>query len=827
MPRILFLAANPENADTLLAGDELRQIEAALKNTPFQVIAKPAARLNELPDLLRQYKPQIVHFSGHGSRYGELMFVDDSGQSQSATVSALSNLFALFNHVVRCVVLNACYSEEQAAAVAENIDCVLGFEGAIRDDAARIFAYGFYAALAAGETLAVAPEHGIKQSDLKFPGALVDFHRSGRADPSTLRPLEWQDTSKAQANAIYGQYSFNQYFFGRNEELDELHNLLQRQSSVSICPVITGMGGLGKTQLAAHYARRHLADYRDGIFWVTAADLNSVGGQLADFCVTLGLSVADPQRQGDLREQKIGAFKHYLDQHPNALLIFDNVAVPDHLRTRQLGAQWTAFTLGGKLLITTRRRKLESDRFVELPLQRLPLEPARQILTTARADLAHDPDLDQLCAQFGFLPLMLNLAAAALKKRGGAIAGYLQKVQALGAEKLHHDVAKVNLDDYHKGLTAVLNEQWAMLEDENARLLLRVAGQLREAEVLPIARLGLLSGLQDVDDWERPLHDALAELEEASLIEPVDAQTIRLHPLVRDFAESLTPLDQRLDFRTQCAQHIADAYLDPQIGMKRLGEEYASRGIFALISDLLIAIEFFENSITTTHSSYNFRIQSILRLLQHEAHKLSHAPTYRKNIEFWQQVLFYSQIMNMHDFAAASIQLLEKVCYWRFLWPHKEAPTLVGHSLSGYRGGAKAMALLDSSSIITASNDHTLKVWNVITGELMQTLVGHKGWVFDVAVIDSNRVISASFDKTLKVWNLQTGQIERTLIGHKEWVSSVVRINDKYVASASSDRTVKIWNIESGEVETELLDTYMAKLALILNVRSYFEHQMK
>ena len=67
MPRILFLAANPENADTLLAGDELRQIEAALKNTPFQVIAKPAARLNELPDLLRQYKPQIVHFSGRSA----------------------------------------------------------------------------------------------------------------------------------------------------------------------------------------------------------------------------------------------------------------------------------------------------------------------------------------------------------------------------------------------------------------------------------------------------------------------------------------------------------------------------------------------------------------------------------------------------------------------------------------------------------------------------------------------------------------------------------------------------------------------------------------
>jgi len=86
-----------------------------------------------------------------------------------------------------------------------------------------------------------------------------------------------------------------------------LHTLLQEQTNVTICPVITGMGGLGKTQLAAHYARNHVDDYPDGIFWITAANLNDVRPQLADFCVALGLPVADPQRSGDLTEQKITA----------------------------------------------------------------------------------------------------------------------------------------------------------------------------------------------------------------------------------------------------------------------------------------------------------------------------------------------------------------------------------------------------------------------------------------------------------------------------------------------------------------------------------------
>ncbi len=193
MIRILFLAANPDNADTLLAGDELHQIEAALKHTRFEVIAKPAAHLGDLRDLLRQYKPQIVHFSGHGSTYGELMFVDDQGKSQSATISALANLFKLFNEHVRCVLLNACYSHEQAAAIAAEIDCVLGFEAAIRDDAARVFSRGFYSTLADGETIEVAKAHGLNEVELHYPDALLPCQIGGRADPATLRPLDWED----------------------------------------------------------------------------------------------------------------------------------------------------------------------------------------------------------------------------------------------------------------------------------------------------------------------------------------------------------------------------------------------------------------------------------------------------------------------------------------------------------------------------------------------------------------------------------------------------------------------------------------------------------
>jgi len=47
----------------------------------------------------------------------------------------------------RVVVLNACYSDAQADAMCSVVDCVIGMTGAIRDDAARSFAVGFYRAL--------------------------------------------------------------------------------------------------------------------------------------------------------------------------------------------------------------------------------------------------------------------------------------------------------------------------------------------------------------------------------------------------------------------------------------------------------------------------------------------------------------------------------------------------------------------------------------------------------------------------------------------------------------------------------------------------------
>ena len=82
----------------------------------------------------------------------------------------------------------------------------------------------------------------------------------------------------------------------------------------------------------------------------------------------------------------------------------------------------------------------------------------------------------------------------------------------------------------------------------------------------------------------------------------------------------------------------------------------------------------------------------------------------------------------------------------------------------------------DGRRVVSASLDHTLKVWDVATGECVATLEGHSQYVQCVAVFpDGQSVVSGSWDKTLKVWDVATGKCVATLEGHSAQVRCGVR----------------------------------------------------
>jgi WD40 repeat protein len=128
-------------------------------------------------------------------------------------------------------------------------------------------------------------------------------------------------------------------------------------------------------------------------------------------------------------------------------------------------------------------------------------------------------------------------------------------------------------------------------------------------------------------------------------------------------------------------------------------------------------------------------------------------------------------------------------------------------TLKAHADGVNACAVTpDGRRVVSASSDETLKVWDLDTGRLLTTLEGHIGSVNSCSVTpDGRRVVSASSDETLKVWDLDTGRLLTTLEGHTEWVRScAVTPDGRRVVSASDDKTLRVWDFETGRTVATL-----------------------
>jgi hypothetical protein len=172
--KILILTANPKGTDKLRLDEEARKIKESLrqasKRDQFNIDSEWAVRPRDIRRTILYSQPQIVHFSGHGEKDGGLAFENEMGQVQLVQPDALAGLFKLFSEKVECVILNACYSENQADAIARHIDFVIGMTKEISDRAAIEFAVGFYEALGAGRSVKIAYEFGCNA--IKMEGML-------------------------------------------------------------------------------------------------------------------------------------------------------------------------------------------------------------------------------------------------------------------------------------------------------------------------------------------------------------------------------------------------------------------------------------------------------------------------------------------------------------------------------------------------------------------------------------------------------------------------------------------------------------------------------
>jgi len=160
--RILFLSANPWTTSRILVDEEAREVFERLQEGPFrsefELHKHAATRPIDLQRLLLLYQPQIVHFSGHGTKRQKLILGGVAGRGKTVDSLGLAEVFALYKGHLKLVLLNACFTKLQARSIAQVIDYSVGTGKGIGDKAGVAFAGAFYRALGFGRSVRAAFE---------------------------------------------------------------------------------------------------------------------------------------------------------------------------------------------------------------------------------------------------------------------------------------------------------------------------------------------------------------------------------------------------------------------------------------------------------------------------------------------------------------------------------------------------------------------------------------------------------------------------------------------------------------------------------------------
>jgi WD40 repeat protein len=591
----------------------------------------------------------------------------------------------------------------------------------------------------------------------------------------------------------------NPDFVGRHTELLDLYlSLICELNVVAINQVVNvfGLGGIGKTQLAVEFAYRFAFAFPEGVLWLNAA--RDWQTEFACAARKLGLTVEDPT-SSDADTRLLHKLQGYISEHKSMLVVMDNVADPSKLDDEVLPG-FVPTALGCCLMFTSRSQALPVNAKA-LEVEVLSDDAAFELLTKGNPPaLEEEVSAQKICATLGNLPLAVELAGAYLREKRGTItyAVYLKNLEAhrlqILEEKRKGFKPAVHEDP---SLLATFESQYELLEDENAQYVFKLAGQFPEAAMIPVARLGLLAGIEDQpESLETPLDDAFKFLVRISLVEQLQNYQLRLHPLVREFAERLIAKEKRVEFLNRAAVNLHTAYKD----VSRLEREYIERGIDSVIDDVQVAIVWCKTG--TQHVEDLTNTQRILDRERHNLRVDAHAATPVQLDTFLLQQLHYqAHSMGMDSLAkkccaalATKDTLSFKMCGSGGFEDPAGIRTFEGHSDS------VTAVSMSKDGKVAISGSFDLILWDVATGRNIRTFKGHSGWVKAVSMSEDGKVaISGSFDTTLILWDVATGRNIRTFKGHSGSVKAVSMSEDGKIAiSGSLDTTLILWDVATG-----------------------------
>jgi tetratricopeptide (TPR) repeat protein len=334
-------------------------------------------------------------------------------------------------------------------------------------------------------------------------------------------------------------YPPNPHFVGRADELRELARRLKGGQTAVIGQIAaaTGLGGIGKSQLAVALAHHYGTYFSGGVFWLSMAEPEGVATEVA--------ACGPPGSEGLEFESRVRRVLSDWQSDLPRLLIFDNC------EAEALLIQWRPPTGQSRVLLTSRCQSWSETLGVQpLALPTLPRPHSVELLRKFRPALS-DPEAGAIAAALGDLPLALHLAGSFLARYGRVTpAAYLAELQA--ANPLTHPALEGRGAAYsptghalHVARTFAVS--WNRLApadptDALARRLLARAACFAPGEPIPQPLL-----LATLDPEPDPPHspftidDALHRLLGLGLLTAAETGSVTLHRLLADFVQHAAP----------------------------------------------------------------------------------------------------------------------------------------------------------------------------------------------------------------------------------------------------------------------------------------------
>ena len=853
---ILFLAANPDGLRRV--GSELREIKEGLRRSQgrdrFTLAACLDVRPRDIQRALLDDPPQIVHFAGRGLGETGLVFEDEMGSAKLVDGAALAGLFALFADQIQCVVLNGCYSQEQAKAIAQHIDYVIGIRDEISNEAALEFAVSFYDALGAGRSIEFA--HKLGCSAIQMQGFVEQLAPVliQKFQPAEFLPSE--NTRKQQSRQFWNVPELPPNFLARWE----LQSLKTQILSSAQQPVVLtgtsqrigvqGMGGIGKSVLAAALAQEPEVQqaFPDGIFWVTVGIEPLLVTQQAELAEALSGKIPT------FSEVKQG--KEYLGQllaNKVCLLILDDVWQLDHADA------FNAINSRSQLLVTTRDAELITELgAINYRLDLLNDEQSLSLLASwAGMPVSDLPDVAKVVAQeCGNLPLALSLCGAMVRDLT-PWEYVLDALRSADLEFIQKHFAHYPYPDVFKALHISLE----VLSKTNPI----AAERYRELAVFPadeaISEATILRLWQYTGDLKTQTgRQILVTLNSKGMLHlerKLSGLWISLHDLQYDYLRS-----QQIDLR-YLHRHLLAAYrkqspegwqTGPNDGyfFEYLAHHLIGAGQHAELQELLFNLQWIQAKLASTdinslladydHLPDHTELQLLQGALRLSAHVLSQDPrqlpsqlhgrllkqsepilqTFRQQIVQFQEYLWLRCLTPSLDAAGGSLlQTIIGSFSAVAISPDGQFVIPVSVSSDGLKvqkmSRGQEIRTLSYISLVSnvavspdgrfiiscGSYDRTIKMWETSTGKEIHTLKGHGSSVKGVAVSpDGHFIVSCgSYDGTIQVWETSTGKEIHTLKGHGSSVKGVAVSPDGHfiVSCGSYDGTIKVWETVTGQ----------------------------